>query len=120
MSDWVLLAPVVLGFGLVGWALSRLLSLSRLDAAVDNLLACHQGEMERVSEQVGKWDAEWFEWLTSDAAANVLIAHQRLDTGGCLCGRAKLGESHAKHVLAKLAESRYPDAELAATTKEGE
>lgn len=31
-------------------------------------------------------------------AEAILVAHQRKDIGGCLCGWAKLGRSHAAHV----------------------
>lgn len=31
-------------------------------------------------------------------AAAILIAHQRTGIGGCLCGWAHLGHSHAEHV----------------------
>lgn len=35
-------------------------------------------------------------------AEAVLIAHQRLDVGSCLCGWAELGKSHAGHQVAML------------------
>lgn len=36
-------------------------------------------------------------------AAAVLVAHQRRDSGSCLCGWAELGRSHADHVAEVLA-----------------
>lgn len=38
-------------------------------------------------------------------AEAVLIAHQRRDTGNCLCGWAELGRSHAGHQAAALREA---------------
>lgn len=35
-----------------------------------------------------------YRWL----AAAILVAHQRTDDSGCLCGRLRLGESWAAHV----------------------
>ena len=31
-------------------------------------------------------------------AAAILVAHQRIESSGCLCGRLRLGESWAAHV----------------------
>jgi hypothetical protein len=38
-------------------------------------------------------------------AEAVLISHQRLESGGCLCGWNRLGEIHARHVSERLAEA---------------
>lgn len=38
------------------------------------------------------------------SAADVLIAHMRTDIRGCHCGWAKLGHSHAQHVVDELAD----------------
>jgi hypothetical protein len=38
-------------------------------------------------------------------AEAVLVAHQRFDAGGCLCGWAELGKSHAAHQVRMLAEA---------------
>ena len=35
-------------------------------------------------------------------AEAVLVAHQRRDSGSCLCGWSELGRSHAAHVAAVL------------------
>lgn len=35
----------------------------------------------------------------------ILVAHQRYDITGCLCGWAELGKSHAAHQAAMLAEA---------------
>lgn len=35
-------------------------------------------------------------------AAALLVAHQRRDSGSCLCGWSELGKSHAEHVAAVL------------------
>lgn len=42
---------------------------------------------------------------TTEIAEGILIAHQRLDGGGCLCGWSKLGESHPGHQVAMLRRS---------------
>lgn len=36
-------------------------------------------------------------------AAEVVVAHQRHDSGACLCGWSETGRSHADHVAAVLA-----------------
>jgi hypothetical protein len=41
----------------------------------------------------------------SRTAEAVLVAHQRLDIKGCLCGWSELGKSHAAHQVRKLAEA---------------
>jgi sRNA-binding protein len=33
-----------------------------------------------------------------DVLVTVLIHHQRMDIGGCLCGWSVLGASHAEHI----------------------
>ncbi len=38
-------------------------------------------------------------------AEAILISHQRRDIGGCLCGWAELGKSHAGHQVAMLSEA---------------
>jgi hypothetical protein len=38
----------------------------------------------------------------TEAAATVLVAHQRKDIGSCLCGWAELGRSHAVHQAVQL------------------
>lgn len=35
---------------------------------------------------------------TPARAAAALVAHQRMDAGGCVCGYRALGASHARHV----------------------
>lgn len=40
-----------------------------------------------------------------DAAQALLVAHQRLDAGGCVCGWAKLGASHPAHQVQVLEEA---------------
>lgn len=35
-------------------------------------------------------------------AAAILVAHQRRDISGCMCGWSELGRSHAAHVAAVL------------------
>jgi hypothetical protein len=42
---------------------------------------------------------------TDEKAEAVLVAHQRYDIKGCLCGWSELGRSHARHVVAKLREA---------------
>ncbi|GLY08238.1 hypothetical protein [Actinoplanes sp. NBRC 101535] len=42
---------------------------------------------------------------TVTAAQAVLVAHQRRDFSGCLCGWSELGKSHAQHQALKLAEA---------------
>jgi hypothetical protein len=40
-----------------------------------------------------------------ERAGALLIAHQRMDAGTCLCGWAKLGKSHAAHQADELARA---------------
>lgn len=39
------------------------------------------------------------------AAEDILIAHQRMDHSGCLCGWGELGRSHPGHQAAMLAQA---------------
>lgn len=41
----------------------------------------------------------------AERAIALLIAHQRWDVGGCLCGWAELGKSHAAHQVEALARA---------------
>ena len=41
----------------------------------------------------------------SAIAEAVLVAHQRYDIWGCLCGWSELGKSHAAHQVKMLAEA---------------
>jgi hypothetical protein len=50
-----------------------------------------------------------------ERAGALLIAHQRMDAGSCLCGWAELGKSHAAHQADELARLGL----LAAGTEEG-
>lgn len=50
-----------------------------------------------------------------ERAEALLIAHQRWDVGGCLCGWSELGKSHSGHVVDMLAR-----AGLLAAEKEAE
>lgn len=44
--------------------------------------------------------------MTTDQAAEaILIAHQRRDIRGCLCGWSELGKSHPAHQVAMLREA---------------
>ncbi len=42
---------------------------------------------------------------TDDAAEAILVAHQRHDYRGCLCGWSELGKSHPRHQVAMLREA---------------
>lgn len=42
---------------------------------------------------------------TAAAAERILVAHQRMDHRGCLCGWSELGRSHPGHQVAVLAEA---------------
>lgn len=39
---------------------------------------------------------------TDEAAEAILVAHQRYDIQGCLCGWGELGRSHPAHQVAML------------------
>lgn len=39
---------------------------------------------------------------TDEIAEAILVAHQRYDIRGCLCGWAELGKSHPRHQVAML------------------
>jgi hypothetical protein len=41
----------------------------------------------------------------AEAAVAVLVAHQRMDITGCVCGWAVLGASHPRHQVAMLREA---------------
>lgn len=55
---------------------------------------------------VGDFEAAGLLVLDPDRAVDVLVAHQRRDIGGCLCGWSDLGKSHPEHVIAMLRGSR--------------
>lgn len=40
-----------------------------------------------------------------ETAETILVAHQRLDITGCVCGWSELGKSHPKHQVAMLHEA---------------
>lgn len=40
-----------------------------------------------------------------DTAEAILVAHQRMDIRGCLCGWNEIGRSHAKHQVEMLAKA---------------
>jgi hypothetical protein len=42
---------------------------------------------------------------TDETAEAILIAHQRRDVRGCLCGWSELGKSHPRHQVAMLREA---------------
>lgn len=48
--------------------------------------------------------AQGADGITAEAVL-ILVAHQRYDITGCLCGWAELGKSHAAHQVAMLAEA---------------
>ncbi|GAA0528600.1 hypothetical protein GCM10010172_06490 [Paractinoplanes ferrugineus] len=54
-------------------------------------------QLIRIAEDVQRDPAE--------RAIALLTAHQRWDVGGCLCGWAKLGKSHAGHLVDVLAQA---------------
>lgn len=46
------------------------------------------------------------ELIKNPRAIHVLVHHQRLESGDCLCGKdLRWGDSHAEHVLEELAEA---------------
>lgn len=42
---------------------------------------------------------------TDEIAEAILVAHQRHDIRGCLCGWSELGKSHPRHQVAMLREA---------------
>jgi hypothetical protein len=62
-------------------------------------------ELDALARVDGPWRAE-----------AVLIAHQRLDIKGCLCGWSELGKSHAGHQVRMLVGAGVLDADAVATT----
>lgn len=38
---------------------------------------------------------------------DVLVNHQRMDAGGCLCGWNELGKCHAEHVLQEFTKAGF-------------
>lgn len=49
-----------------------------------------------------------------ELAEAILVAHQRRDIRGCLCGWSELGKSHARHQVAMLREAGVLMVRLAA------
>lgn len=79
-----------------GWTLGNYLGREdALGARRDPNLCCHvYGVEDRTAIDA-----------VNAAAAAILVAHQRRDISGCLCGWAELGKSHPAHQVAKLREA---------------
>lgn len=54
------------------------------------------------------------------AAEATLVAHQRLDITGCLCGWSELGKSHACHQVQMLTDAGVLAATPPDTNEEGQ
>ena len=56
---------------------------------------------------------------TRETAEEILVAHQRFDSGSCLCGWSELGKSHPAHQVAMLYEALCQGAVMQPETYEG-
>lgn len=46
--------------------------------------------------------------ITEERAVEILVAHQRMDAGGCLCGWRRLGYSFVEHQVDMLKQGATP------------
>lgn len=76
------------------------IDLSALDEQTAFRLGGFIGEQIAAAEARGY--ARAVAALDSQAIIDVLVAHQRMDIRGCLCGWARLGHSHPAHVLGEI------------------